>query len=57
MDSKIISLRTTHLILAGLGASERLGQEAVGIGAKKALVVTDKGVIQSGNAKKVKDLL
>ena len=57
MDSRIISLRTPHLILAGLGASERLGQEAMGIGAKKALVVTDKGVIQSGIGKKVKDLL
>jgi alcohol dehydrogenase class IV len=57
VDSKIISLRSPHLILAGIGASERLGQEAKGIGAKKALVVTDKGVIDSGTGKKIKDLL
>ena len=57
MDTKIISLRTPHLILAGIGASERLGNEANGIGAKKALVVTDKGVIDSGIGKKIKDLL
>ena len=57
MDTKIISLRSPHLILAGIGASERLGQEAKGIGAKKALVVTDRGVIDSGTGKKIKDLL
>ena len=57
MDNKIISLRSPHLILAGIGASERLGQEAKGIGAKRALVVTDKGVIDSGVGKKIKDHL
>lgn len=57
MDTKIISLRSPHLILAGIGASERLGQEAKGIGAKKVFVVTDKGVIDSGIGKKIKDLL
>jgi alcohol dehydrogenase class IV len=57
MDTKIISLRTPHLILAGMGALERLGQEAKALGATKALVVTDKGVIDSGAGKKVKDLL
>ena len=57
MDTKIISFRTSHLILAGLGASDRLGQEAKGIGAKKALLVTDRGVVQSGTATKIKNLL
>jgi hypothetical protein len=38
MDNKIITLRTSHLILAGLGASERLGQDAKGIGTKKLLL-------------------
>jgi alcohol dehydrogenase class IV len=55
MDTKIISLRSPHLILAGIGALDRLGQEAKGIGAKKALIVTDKGVIDSGIGKKVKE--
>ncbi len=57
MDTKIISLRSPHLILAGIGASERLGQEAKGIGAQRVLVVTDKGVIDSGVGKKIKDHL
>lgn len=57
MDRKVISLRSPHLILAGLGTYEKLGQEVKGIGAKKALLVTDKGVIESGTGKKVKDLL
>jgi alcohol dehydrogenase class IV len=57
MDTKIISFRTPHLILAGFGASERLGSEAKVLGAKKALLVTDKGVIESGTAKKIRDFL
>ena len=57
MDNKIISLRTPQLILAGLGASERLGQEAKAVGAKKALMVTDKGVMDSGTGRKIKELL
>ena len=52
-----MSLRSPHLILAGFGASDRLGQEAMNIGARKALVVTDKGVVNSGIEKKVKDHL
>ncbi|MGZ3558755.1 MAG: iron-containing alcohol dehydrogenase [Thermodesulfobacteriota bacterium] len=57
MDNKIMSLRSPHLILAGFGASDRLGQEAMNIGARKALVVTDKGVVNSGIEKKIKDHL
>jgi alcohol dehydrogenase class IV len=57
MDHKIISFRSPNLILAGIGASERLGDEAKGIGAKRALVVTDKGVIDSGIGAKIIELL
>lgn len=57
MDNKIISLRSPHLILAGLGASERLGQEIKEFEAKKALLVTDEGVIESGIGKRVTGLL
>jgi len=57
MDSKIMSLRSPHLIVAGLGAFERLGPEAKGIGATRALVVTDKGVIDSGIGKKAQEIL
>ena len=57
MDNKVMSLRSPHLILAGFGAVERLGHEAKGIGATRALVVTDRGVIDSGIGKRIKDLL
>ncbi len=57
MDNKIMSLRSPHLILAGLGAFERLGPEAKGIGATKTLVVTDKGVIDSGIRRKAEEIL
>jgi alcohol dehydrogenase class IV len=57
MENKIISLRSPHLILAGCGSSERLGHEAKELGAKKALLVTDRGVVDSGIGKKIKDLL
>jgi len=57
MDNKIISFRSPHLILAGLGALDRLGQEAMGIGARRAFIVTDKGVIDSGIGTKIKALL
>ncbi len=57
MDNKIMSLRSPHLILAGFGASDRLGQEATNAGARKALMVTDQGVVNSGIEKKLKDQL
>jgi len=57
MDQKIITLRSPHLILAGIGAAEKLGSEAVAMGVKKAFLVTDKGVMDSGIGKKVTDLL
>jgi alcohol dehydrogenase class IV len=57
MDNKVMSLRSPHLILAGLGAFERLGPEAKGMGATSALVVTDKGVIDSGIGKKAREIL
>jgi len=57
MDHKVMSLRSPHLILAGLGAFERLGPEAKGMCATRTLVVTDKGVIDSGIGKKAKEIL
>lgn len=57
MDTKIFSFRSPHLILAGIGSIERLPEEAKALEAKKALLVTDKGVVESGVAEKVRDLL
>ena len=57
MDQKIITLRSPHLILAGFGVAERIGSEAAGMGVRKALLITDKGVIDSGIGKKVSGFL
>lgn len=57
MDSKIISLRLPPLILAGIGALDRLSDLARDMKARKALLVTDRGVVESGTGDKVKSLL
>ena len=57
MDAKIISFRSPNLIIAGVGSLQRLEGEAKALEAKKALLVTDKGVVESGVAKKVQVLL
>lgn len=57
MNTKIISFRSPHLILAGMGSLERLGEEAKALGTKKALLVTDKGVMTSGIGEKAQALL
>lgn len=57
MDTKIMSFRTPHLILAGIGSLESLRGEAKALEAKKALLVTDRGVIESGIGEKVNALL
>ncbi len=58
MDTKIISLRSPHLILAGIGASEKLSSEAKGIGAKRVfLELPIKECIDSGVAERIQDQL
>ncbi|MFB0506628.1 MAG: iron-containing alcohol dehydrogenase [Thermodesulfobacteriota bacterium] len=57
MDTKIISFRSPHLILAGMGSLERLGEEVKALEARKALLVTDRGVMESGIAEKIQALL
>lgn len=57
MYSEIISFRSPNLILAGIGALERLGEEAKGLEVKKALLVTDRGVAESGISETVISLL
>jgi hypothetical protein len=48
MDRKPIMLKSPNLILAGFGALDKMGEEAGNLEAKKALLVTDKGIIASG---------
>jgi alcohol dehydrogenase class IV len=55
--SHTIRFRCPHLILAGIGALKHLGPEAKGMGARRAFIVTDKGVMDSGTGKKVKEAL
>jgi alcohol dehydrogenase class IV len=57
MDSKVISFKSPDLILAGNGVLEKIGAEAKARGTKKALVVTDKGVVDSGIGGRVEGLL
>lgn len=58
-DYKIINLRSPLLILilSGFGAIERLGPEPKGASAGKALIVTDKGEVDSGIGQRIKGLL
>jgi alcohol dehydrogenase class IV len=48
MIPKVSLFRTTKRIIFGLGAVEKLGPEAQLLKAKKALIVTDPGIVQSG---------
>lgn len=57
MGNKIISFKSPSLILAGIGALDRMGEEARNLDAKTALIVTDKGVIEAGICQKVEAVL
>ena len=55
--NQILSFRSPNLILAGFGAAEKLGPEAKALGVGSALLVTDKGVADSGIAETIKSIL
>jgi alcohol dehydrogenase len=57
MDRTLISLKSPNLILAGYGALERMGEEAGLLGAQKVLMVTDKGIIDSGIGARVQETI
>jgi alcohol dehydrogenase class IV len=48
MAGRVTLFRTTPRIVMGPGAINGVGQEALDLGAKRVLVVTDKGIIESG---------
>ena len=48
MTDKIITLKSPNLILAGFGALEKMGEEAKNLDVKRALMVTDSGIMESG---------
>lgn len=44
-------------VLAGAGTIDRLGEEAAALGAAKALVVTDPGLVEAGHAERVREVI
>jgi alcohol dehydrogenase len=57
METRIISLKSPSLILAGIGALQKMGEEAKNLDAQKALLVTDKVMIETGIEGQVKAVL
>ena len=57
MNRTLIMLKSPNLILAGFGALAKMGEEAGNLEAKKALLVTDKGITASGITAKVEKVL
>lgn len=57
MWHKISMFRTTPRILMGPGAISRTGEELSRLGAKRVLVVTDKGIVKAGLLEKLEDSL
>ena len=57
MDNKIISFRSPSHILAGMGAIDQLKEEVNIFNAKRALLVTDKGILEFGLDQKVREQL
>ena len=57
MMNKINNYFSPGKIVFGNGAVSQVGKEAKRFGAKKALIVTDKGVLKAGNLKSVEESL
>ena len=57
MDRKLIMLKSPNLILARFGALAKMGKRREPSRAKKALLVTDKGITASGITAKVEKVL
>jgi alcohol dehydrogenase class IV len=57
VDRQIMSFKCPGLIHAGLGAIQQLSQEAKALDAKRALLVTDEGVLSSGIGQRVQEQL
>lgn len=57
VHDKLITLRGPGVIYAGFNAIQKLPAEAKALGARKALLVTDPGVLQAGIGAKARELL
>jgi len=57
MMAKINTFLSPHKVIIGNGAVSQAGKEAGKLGAKKALIVTDKGVVQAGLVEEMEESL
>jgi alcohol dehydrogenase len=57
MNTDIMSFRSPGQIWAGMGAIEKLEEAAKSLGAKQALLVTDKGVVDAGIDQQIREAL
>lgn len=57
MDTRLINFRSPDHALVGMGAIKMLGEALKGFDATRALLVTDKGVVEAGIPDKVKTQL
>jgi alcohol dehydrogenase class IV len=57
MEERINIFRTTPKIIFGIGSLGRVGEEAKALGAKKALIITDPGILKAGLNKAVEESL
>ena len=55
MDLKSFAFRSPNTVLFGFDSVKEAGRQAVGLGARKVLLVTDKGVIDAGMLGRVRD--
>lgn len=49
-------LQTANLVISGVGSANKLGEEAAKFG-KKVLVVTDRGIVETGMAEQIRKIL
>jgi alcohol dehydrogenase len=57
MQAQILPFRLPHMVVAGIGAIERVGDEVNRLDRKKPFLVTDRGLRQSGLPDRVLELL
>jgi len=57
MKEQVYGYYMPPVSLMGIGSYKKIGEQIKAIGKKNALIVTDKGIVQAGIAKKITDIL
>jgi len=57
MEEQVYGYYMPPVSLMGIGSYKKVGEQVKALGASKALIVTDKGIINAGICKKVTDIL